>query len=199
MCKLWSANLSFKIKRSAPRVWTGSSSRLSSSNSLKGSSSSFIAYSASFSEISDFLKQLVNVWFEIAPHAFSSMIAERIENFGISFSLSYAKISFIAFKARMIPWSIGCIWDVVLGGRKINSTHLRFSICGWAVQLLMIKTIFLLDTANFRSSSCTQSSKSSPDIQLFCWARYRHGKVLIPLKRHGLTDFPMTNIWSLSS
>ena len=203
---IWSANLSFKIERSAPRVWTGSSSTSSSYNSLNRSSLSFIAFSASFSKIPKFLKQLVNVWFEIASHAFFSMyITERMENFGMGSFFTNAKISlrtaserYLAFKGRMIYWSIGCVWDVVLGGWKTNSTYLRFSTGGWAVEISMIKAIFLLDVANFQSSSCTQSSKSSPDIQLLCWARYRQGKVLTPLKHCDLTDFPMTNFWSVS-
>ena len=40
----------------------------------------------------------------------------------------------------------------------------------------------------------TQSSKSSPDLQLLCGAWYWQGKVLTPLKHRGLTNFPMTNI-----
>ena len=39
---------------------------------LKGSSSSFIAFSVSFCTIPDFLKQLVNVWYEIASMFFST-------------------------------------------------------------------------------------------------------------------------------
>ena len=167
-CIFCSVYVSSRIDVCHDLTWwdDGFSSTSSSSNPSKGSSSSFIAFSASFSEIPDFLKQLVNLWFEIASHAFFSMyIAERIENFGIGSFFSNTKISlrtaserYLAFKARVIPWSIVCVWDVVFGGRKINSIYLRFSTCGQAVQLSMIKAIFLLDSANFRSSSCTQSS-----------------------------------------
>lgn len=48
-------------------------------------------------QISDFLKQLVSVWFEIASHAFLSMyIAKKKENFGIGSFFSNAKIRLVS-------------------------------------------------------------------------------------------------------
>ena len=72
---------------------------------------------------------------------------------------------YLAGKARVTPSFIACICDVNLEGRNINSIHSRFSKCGWAVQLPIIKAIFFLADLNFRSSSLTQSSKSYADIQ----------------------------------
>ena len=92
---------------------------------------------------------------------------------------------------------MGCVTEVVLGGRKINSTHSRCLTCGWALQLSMINVIFCLSLSNFRSSSQTHSSNSSDDIQLFNWDRYRP-VCFTPLKHLGFCDFPMTKIGSLS-
>ena len=103
-----------------------------------------------------------------------------------------------AFNERIIPWSMGCVTEVVLGGRKINSTHSRCSTCGWAFQLLMINAIFRLSLPNFRSSSWTHSSNISYDIQLLNWDRHRQSKCFIPLKHLGFCDFPIAKIGSLS-
>ena len=89
---------------------------------------------------------------------------------------------YLVFKARITPWSNGWVCDTVLGGININSIPSRFFTCRCDVQSSIIKTIFLLAESNFRSSSVTQSSKSSADIQLLSWARYQESKRLTPLK-----------------
>ena len=94
---------------------------------------------------------------------------------------------------------MGCVTDVVLCGRKINSTHSRCSTCGWTLHLLMINATFRLLLPNFRSSLWTHSSNNSDDIQLFNWVLYRQSKCFAPLKHLGFCDFPMTKIGSLSS
>ena len=84
-----------------------------------------------------------------------------------------------AFNERIIPWSMVCVTDVVLGGRQINSTHSRCLTCRWALQLSMIYAIFCLSLPNFRSSSQTHSSNSSDDIQLFNWDGIDKANVLL--------------------
>ena len=93
---------------------------------------------------------------------------------------------------------MGCISQVLLGGRKIKFIAFRFWICGCAGQLSTISAIFLSSSSNFMSSSRTHSSKIILSIQLFDWERYLHGKVPTPLKHRGLADFPITNMGSLS-
>ena len=60
----------------------------------------------------------------------------------------------------MSPWSIGCNTDVVLGGKKTRWMFVKFEIDGCAVQLSIIRTIFLPSTRNFWSSFRTQFSKA---------------------------------------
>ena len=120
------------------------------------------------------LKQLVKNLFERTCHDFVNMImADRMDMVCIGSFFSKAKISlktaserYLILKASIITWSIGWACEVVLRGRNINSIKTRFSTYGWAVQLLIIKLIFVLAEPNFRSSSLTQSSESFADIQL---------------------------------
>ena len=100
-------------------------------------------------------------------------MADKMDMVGTSSFFSKAEISlqtvgeqYLAFKARITPWSIGLVCDMVLGGRNINSIHSRFSTYEWAVHLSIIKVIFLLAEPNFRSGPFAQSSKGSANIQL---------------------------------
>ena len=71
---------------------------------------------------------------------------------------------------------------------------LRFSVFGWAMQLSITNATLQPSSANFLSCSLTYSSNNSESIQLLFCARYRHGVLLIPLKKWGLFDFHITNI-----
>lgn len=54
------------------------------------------------------------------------IIADRIDMVCIrSFiSLQTASEQYLAFRAQVVPWSVGWVWDVVFGGRKlIQSTQ----------------------------------------------------------------------------
>ena len=182
-------------------------SSLSFFKAAKGLSSSAIALAAVSSEIPHLRKQLVKVLSGSLFLAFESHImAERIDIAGIEAFFSKLDINllttnkwYFTFNERIIHWPLSCVAEMVLGCRKINSTHSRCSTCGSALQLLIINTTFHLSIRYFRSSSRTYSSNSSDDIQLFNWDRYWQGKCFTLLKHLGFCDFPMTKIGSLSS
>ena len=173
---------------------------------MKGASSSSRTLSTFFSKMPAILKQLVKVLFERTCHDFVNMImADRMDTADIGSFFSNAEISlptasepYLSLKARITPWSISWICDVVWGGRNISWIHSRFSAFGWAVQLSIIKAIFLFTKPNFWSSLLTQSSESFADIQLLRWARYRQGKCLTRLKQQSFWAFSMTSMWNLS-
>ena len=74
----------------------------------------------------------------------------------------------------------------------------RFSKYWGAGKLSMILTTFRSSCWNLLSKSYVDSSKSSPFIQLFACACYRHGKCLIPEKHLSSLDLSITNICSFS-
>ena len=133
-----------------------------------------------FSEVTDFLRQFVNVISGMEFNAFVSMdIALRIENLGNWFPFSQASICFLtvreryfALRDRMIPWFIGWLIDVVFGGRKISSTQLSAGTSGWAGLLSIITVIFLFWGPKFRSTTLTLSSNTSDDNQHFGCAHF---------------------------
>ena len=130
----------------------------------------------------------------------NNIMAETIDIAGIGTFFSKLDIDlltnieqYFAFNKCIIPWSIGCVTEEVLGSIKINSTHSRCSTCGWALQLPMINVTFRLSLQTFRSSSQTHSSNSLDDIQLFNW-----GQMFYFFEPLGFCNFPMTKIGKLS-
>ena len=96
------------------------------------------------------------------------------------------------FNARITPWSIGFVLDVVFGGRKTNSTAIRPVTFVWTGQLSIIITILWPSVSNLASSSFHTTVKDfSIHPESFFWAL---GRLLTPLKQRGVTDIPITNI-----
>ena len=91
-------------------------------------------------------------------------------NFRLLFSIIYFSFKLVvhrlhtcrflnfSFTAWMIPWSMGWVKDVVLGGRNLTSTLLK-SICGWDGALSMNKSIFLFFDFIFLLTVFKKSSK----------------------------------------
>ena len=79
-------------------------------------------------------------------------------------------------------------------GRKLSAIDLKLSVFGWAVQLSITNATLRSSNANFLSCSLTHSLNNSESIQIFFYAWYRHGVLLIASKQRGLFDFPITNI-----
>ena len=97
------------------------------------------------------------------------------------------------------PWSIGCVQDVVFGGKNCNLIAFspETSECVW--QLSTIITNFLPCISNLRSSSRNHSSKSVPSIYAFFCNQYLQGRLRSCLKHLGLADFPIKNIGIFST
>ena len=95
-------------------------------------------------------------------------------------------------------WTIGWSFEVVLGGRNINSIDTRFSMDGWIGQLSTNRTSFCSSLIKRLSTSWTHSSNNMLSIQLFFWLRYRQGKCFICLKHQGFLDLPVTNYGNFS-
>ena len=76
---------------------------------------------------------------------------------------------YFAFTDLITPWSIGCVWDVVFGGNRSNSTAFKPSTLGWAGQLSIIIAIFLPSFSISLSTSFIHSSNNKESIQLFFW------------------------------
>ena len=60
-----------------------------------------------------------------------------------------------------------CVWDVVFGGNRSNSTVVKASTSGWAGQLSIIIAIFLPSFSISLSTSFIHSSNSKKSIQLY--------------------------------
>ena len=118
--------LFFKTARSAVRVWTVSSSISSKLDKRSPSSSQILP--TSFSEMPATLKPLVKVLFGRTCRDFVNLItADRMDIVGIGSVFSKADVSlqtareqYLAFKARITPWSLGCVCDVVFRSRRIS-------------------------------------------------------------------------------
>ena len=129
------SKLVFKNCKSISKILIASSSP--SSKPAKGLSSSELALAAASSKIPNLRKQLVKVLSGSVFHPFESYIlAERIDTAGIEAFFSKLDINllttnerYFAFNKRIIPWSMGCVTEVALSGRKINSTHSRCLTC----------------------------------------------------------------------
>ena len=102
-------------------------------------------------------------------------------------------VQYFAFKLRITPWYIGWVMKVVYFVRKKTLLAFRCSIYECAGQSSMIITTFYHSWWNLLSNSYRHSSNSSPLIQLFAYAWYRHGKCLIPEKHLSFLDLPITN------
>ena len=96
------------------------------------------------------------------------------------------------------PWSMGCVQEIVFGGKNCKLMAFNPVTSGCAGQLSTTSTIFLPCDSNLRSSSRNHSSKSTPSILDFFWDRYRQGRLRTCLKHLGLAYFPITNIGSFS-
>ena len=90
-------------------------------------------------------------------------------------------------------YAIGWSFEVVLGGRNINSVDTRLSMDGWAGQLSTNRTISRPSLVKRLLTSRTHSSNNMLSIQLFFWLRYRQGKCFICLKHQRFLDLPITN------
>ena len=112
---LCDSNLIYKNCKFASKVLIASS--LSSSKPSKGLSSSAIALAAASSEIPHLRKQLIKVFSEVysvPPKATSWQNKYKKK-------LSYlSNEQYFAFNERIFPWSMGCLTEMVLGGRKIK-------------------------------------------------------------------------------
>ena len=134
-------------------------------------------------------------------HAATSISkATRMLMFGIGLLFSIAVMYICtafdlkwALRALITPWSMGCVFDVVLGGRNTKLIAFRSFTRGWAGQLSTISTTFLPSLSNLLSSSLIHSSKRTPSIQLFLCALYLLGIFRTPEKHWSLVDFPITN------
>ena len=144
-----------------------------------------------------FVIVVVDTWSQALP---SMYMASKILNLGMALLLSEAvvmwrtrMVQYFAFKLRMTPWYIGWVMKVVYFVRKITLIAFRFSISECVGQLSMIITIFYPSWWNLLSNSYNHSSNSSPLIQLFAYAWYRHGKCLMPEKYLSFLDLPIRN------
>ena len=79
---------------------------------------------------------------------------------------------------QITSWSIGCVWEVVFGGRNTISIAFRSLTSGCAGQLSTISAVFLLSHWNLQSSLQTHSSKRSEFIQAFFGGTISTGLVL---------------------
>ncbi|CAH8623592.1 unnamed protein product [Dicrocoelium dendriticum] len=100
----------------------------------------------------------------------------------------------------MMPMSIGCIKDVVMGGRNSIWIFFKKSKFECAAQLSRSNNTFLDWRCSSVSQSFTHSLKSVELIHAFLFARYTTGKlsILSPLKQRGLAYFPITSNFLLS-
>ena len=92
-----------------------------------------------------------------------------------------------------MPISIGWSFEMVLGGRNINSVNARLAMDGWAGQLLPNRTILHPSLVKRLSTSRTHSSNNMLSIQLFFWLQYRQGKCFRCLKYQAFLELSITN------
>lgn len=95
-------------------------------------------------------------------------------------------------------WYIGCVFDVVLGGRKTGSIVFKPSTDGCAVQLSTIRTTYGFLFKKLCLAPFPFIEKEAVYPTFFCCDRYWQARLAIFLKHLGLADFPITDIGNFS-
>lgn len=95
----------------------------------------------------------------------------------LMFGISPLSIDFMNFRRTrflwctlrfyILPWFIGCVFEVVFGSRNTCSTALRPAMYGWAGQLSIISANFLFIQSIFFHSFFTHSVKISEVTHAF--------------------------------
>ena len=127
-------------------------------------------------------------------HACTSIIIAS----SILMYLGITLAEYLAFNNCVTSWSISCVTEVVLGGKKMISVLINAGTSVWAGQLLTMNATLSFWARNFQSKSFIQYVKISVFIQLFGCAFYWHSKDLTFLNYLRFLLFPMRSNSSFS-
>ena len=90
----------------------------------------------------------------------------------------------------ILPWPIGFVFDVILGGKnKTQDFQYEDELGSWYWWM-----IFSYDVDEISHQVSQHTVQKLEYIQAFFWDSYWHGKFLTPLKHLQVSDLPIINI-----